>query len=178
MHRFPTTTEALRAVPMKGATLVLLDPLNGQTCSIADIYSLKSAQPAIPTVVYTSCSEHNSIMEALAAGADGYLIHPLSADQFLEILAALPSGNTLLCTRARNSLVAAFRSLSDSAQATSLTWRERQVVTCLFSHLSTKEMSTRFGISEGTIHAHLTHIFIKLGVRSRGEVLRKCMGLP
>lgn len=58
-----------------------------------------------------------------------------------------------------------------------LTQRENEIVGCLVARLHDKEIEEQLGIKHATLHAHLQHIYRKLGVANRKQLVAKCLGL-
>jgi DNA-binding NarL/FixJ family response regulator len=95
----------------------------------------------------------------------------MPGDELVRAVRAAASGTTVLdpavtanLTRPRND--------SQPGGISSLTWREQQVVKLVADGLANKTIATRLGISARTVEGHLNHVFVKLDVTSRTELVR------
>jgi DNA-binding NarL/FixJ family response regulator len=120
----------------------------------------------IQVVVLTSFSDRQRILDALGAGASGYVLKDADADQLLAAIRVAAAGGAPLDPKAA-------RVLLDSRQAPvsdrSLTAREEEVLELLGDGLANKAIARRLGIAERTVKAHLGNIFQQLGVTDRTQ---------
>jgi DNA-binding NarL/FixJ family response regulator len=123
--------------------------------------------PDTHVVVLTSFSEHDRILEALDAGAVGYLLKDAEPDELLRGIKAAAAGDAPFSPRAARALLP--RATRNPLQQ--LTDRERQVLDLLAAGLTNKVIATRLGIAEKTVKAHLTSIFSTLGVSDRVQAV-------
>ena len=120
--------------------------------------------PAI--VVLTSFSDRDRILDALDAGAAGYLLKDCEPQELFEGVRAAASGNSPLAPEAARAMLTAR---ADRRVARDMTDREREVLGLLRSGLSNKQMARTLGISEKTVKAHLTRVFDAIGVTDRTQ---------
>jgi DNA-binding NarL/FixJ family response regulator len=123
-------------------------------------------QPASRVVVLTSFSEQRRVLEALDAGADGYLLKHSDPEQILAAIWAAHGGGTPIDPKVNRVLLDAKRIGSTSFD---LTEREREVLLLVRSGLANKQIARKLGISERTVKAHLTKVFQTLGVSDRTQ---------
>ena len=123
--------------------------------------------PATRVIAFTSFAGKELLGRAIDAGVAGYLLKDASPRELLSAVRSggadgAPSGAGLATAvpPARHLLV---------KRATLLTAREEEVLALVASGLHNSEAATRLGLSEGTVRSHMTHIFRKLGVSSRGQ---------
>jgi DNA-binding NarL/FixJ family response regulator len=118
-------------------------------------------------VVLTSFSDRGRILEALDAGAIGYLLKDAEPEELLRGVRAAARGDWPIDPRAARLL------LGDDGHRKSttprLSARERQVLALVAEGLPNKVIARRLDISERTVKAHLTRIFEQLGVRDRTQ---------
>ena len=127
-------------------------------------------------VVVTIFGDERSVIGAIAAGADGYLLKGTDygnvpqalADMMAGIAPISPSiaGHLLRQIRRRDNAVP-----GDDPDAPTLTAREQQILSSLAKGLTYKEVAERQGISHHTVNDHLKAIYKKLSVKSRGEAI-------
>lgn len=122
--------------------------------------------PAVHVVVLTSFADRQRILDALEAGAVGYLLKDADpADVAVAVRAAMAGGSPL-DPKAARVLLDARR---DSRPATRLTAREQEVLALVAGGLANKNIARRLGISERTVKAHLTKVFQAIGVADRTQ---------
>jgi len=155
--------EAIDVATREGADVVLMDLAMPGMDGTEATRVLADACPDTRVVILTSFSEHDRILEALDAGAVGYLLKDAEPDELLRGIRAAAAGDAPFSPRAARALLPrASRSPLDS-----LTERERQVLDLLAAGLTNKVIASRLGIAEKTVKAHLTSIFATLGVQDR-----------
>jgi DNA-binding NarL/FixJ family response regulator len=116
-------------------------------------------------LVLTSYSDAERIVDALDAGAVGYMLKDAEPDDLVAAVHAVAAGESPLHPRvARQLLTARSRT---PAPAEALTAREREVLALVRDGLANKQIARRLGISERTVKAHLTSVFSTIGVADR-----------
>jgi DNA-binding NarL/FixJ family response regulator len=117
-------------------------------------------------VVLTSLSERERILDALDAGAIGYLLKDAEPDELIRGVQAAARGESPLSPKAAQQVLAAR---SDQRPAVELSPREREVLELVGQGLPNKLIARRLEISEKTVKAHLTQVFAQLGVTDRTQ---------
>jgi len=105
-------------------------------------------------------------MDALGAGADGYLLKHSDPDDIAKAIRAVHDGGSPLDPKAARALLESRRSRNAGPQ---LTDREREVLLLVRDGLANKQIARRLGIAERTVKAHLTSVFQRLGVTDRTQ---------
>jgi DNA-binding NarL/FixJ family response regulator len=127
---------------------------------------ITAAHPQTAVLVLTSFSDRPRIMGALEAGACGYLLKDVDADEVAEGIRAAARGESPLDPRAARTMLDA-RSAPDPLGG--LSEREREVLQLLVEGLPNKLIARRLEISEKTVKSHLTRIFRELEVTDRTQ---------
>ena len=127
---------------------------------------IRSAQPEVNVVVLTAFSDRERILDAIDAGAVGYLLKDAEPDELIRGLRAAARGESPLAPQAAQALVAAR---AEQQGEPDLTPREREVLALLADGLPNKLIARRLDISEKTVKAHLTNIFHRIGVTDRTQ---------
>jgi DNA-binding NarL/FixJ family response regulator len=122
------------------------------------------AAPGVQVVVLTSFMDRERIVEALSAGAIGYLLKDAEPEELLRGIRTAARGESPLDPRAARTMLGAQRA-PDPLDA--LTDREREVLALVADGLPNKQIGRRLEISEKTVKAHLTSIFRAIGVTDR-----------
>jgi len=120
-----------------------------------------AARPTTNVLVLTSFSDRDRILNALDAGARGYLLKDAEPDELLRAIRAAARGEAPLSPRAAQTLLSARGEPSPLA---ALSEREQEVLSLVASGLANKQIARRLGISGKTVKAHLTRVFREIGV--------------
>jgi DNA-binding NarL/FixJ family response regulator len=127
---------------------------------------LREVAPDTRVVVFTSFSDRDRIVQALDAGAVGYLLKDAEPDELHAAVRAAARGEAPLTPRAAAALLAHRRSRPPEVE---LTPREREVLGLVVDGLANKQIARRMGISEKTVKGHLTNLFQRIGVADRTQ---------
>jgi DNA-binding NarL/FixJ family response regulator len=122
--------------------------------------------PRTAVLVLTSFSDRPRILGAIEAGACGYLLKDVDAEEVAEGIRAAARGESPIDPRAARAIISA-RAQPDPAAA--LSARESEVLALLVEGLPNKLIARRLEISEKTVKTHLTSIFRSLGVTDRTQ---------
>jgi DNA-binding NarL/FixJ family response regulator len=120
--------------------------------------------PGVQVVVLTSFMDRHRIVEALSAGAIGYLLKDAEPEELIRGIHTAARGESPLDPRAARTMLGAQRA-PDPLDV--LTDREREVLVLVADGLPNKQIGRRLEISEKTVKAHLTSIFRAIGVTDR-----------
>jgi len=122
--------------------------------------------PDVHVVVLTSFADQRRILDALAAGAAGYILKDADPDELVAAVQAAAAGGSPLHPKAARVLLDARREEKSGRQ---LSAREEEVLRLVVEGLPNKRIARRLGITERTVKAHLTRIFQQLGVADRTQ---------
>ena len=127
---------------------------------------IRTASEEVNVVVLTAFSDRQRILDAIDAGAVGYLLKDAEPEELVRGIGAAARGESPLAPKAAQALVAAR---SEQQSSPELTPREREVLALLADGLPNKLIARRLEISEKTVKAHLTNIFQRIGVTDRTQ---------
>jgi DNA-binding NarL/FixJ family response regulator len=135
---------------------------------------LKSAFPDVTVVMLTVHDATDKLLEAIKAGAQGYLVKNIRSAELLDQLRGLRQGEAAMTRRMAARILEEFQrgqgSLGTQQEtAHDLTVRELEVLRLVADRLSNKEIAARLVISEHTVKNHLKNILGKLHLRTRRE---------
>ena len=125
--------------------------------------------PQVQVIALTSFKEGKIIRNALEAGAIGYLLKDVSADELVRAIRAAHAGRATLSPEAAQALVETAS--QPPAPGLDLTEREREVLTLMIEGLNNTQIAGRLTVSPSTIKSHVSNILSKLGVASRTEAV-------
>jgi DNA-binding NarL/FixJ family response regulator len=146
--------------------VVLMDLSMPGTDGIAATERIVAAAPDVHVLVLTSFSDQTRILDALQAGAEGYLLKHSEPEVILAGIREIVSGGSPLDPKAARVLLTNRRS---PGPETKLTDREQEVLDMVGAGLPNKTIARRLGISERTVKAHLTNVYQRLGVTDRTQ---------
>lgn len=130
---------------------------------------IRKAFPKMQILVLTSFKEGELIKKALEAGAIGYLLKDVSAEDLARAIRSAYAGRATLSPEAAQSLVETTN--LPPAPGLDLTEREREVLSLMVDGLSNIQISIKLGVSASTIKSHVSNVLSKLGVASRTEAV-------
>jgi DNA-binding NarL/FixJ family response regulator len=147
--------------------VVLMDLSMPRVDGIEATRRICASVPGAHVVVLTSFSDRDRILEALDAGAVGYLLKDLEPEELHRGILAAAHGESPLAPKAAHAVISAR---ADARPATvELTGREREVLDLVAEGLPNKLIARRLEISEKTVKAHLTRVFQTIGVSDRTQ---------
>lgn len=157
--------EAVQACVREAPDVALLDLEMPGVDGVAATRRIKEEAPDTAVVVFTYFSDRDRIVQALDAGAIGYLLKDADpAELEAGIRAAAAGGAPLHPTAA-----AAVLEERSSRAVTGLTQREREVLQLVGQGFANKQIARRLGISEKTVKTHLSRVFQRIGVLDRTQ---------
>ena len=165
--------EAVRLRPR----LVLLDLTMPGMDGLGALPHIREASPESEVVVLTASGTEENLLEAIRAGAAGYLLKSEPPERIALFLAA--SRTARRRSRARSPAVCSTACVKvadgwvPDEVARKLSAREVEVLLLLDEHLGTDEIATRLYISEHTVRSHVKSLLRKLGVSSRRDALER-----
>jgi DNA-binding NarL/FixJ family response regulator len=154
-----------RAVELR-PDVVLMDLSMPEVDGIEATRRISAEVPDANVVVLTSFSDRERILQALDAGAVGYLLKDLEPDELHRGVQAAARGESPLAPKAAHAVISAR---SEARPGIELSSREREVLALVAEGLPNKLIARRLEISEKTVKAHLTRVFQSIGVTDRTQ---------
>ena len=125
-------------------------------------------------LVLTTFDQDELVLEALRAGASGFLLKDTRPAQLLDAIAVVAAGEALLAPSVTRRLIERFAALPDPAlpaEPDGLTDREREVLVAVSHGLSNQEVADQLHMGYGTVKTHVSHLLTKLGCRDRAQLV-------
>ncbi len=138
------------------------------------IRRLRAEMPEVHVLVLTMYEDKRFFLEALNAGAEGYVLKGADPSELLTAIRAAARGEAYLTPDQARRVLAEYRQAGDldAAGRASLSAREREVLTLIAEGLTGKEIAERLYLSPNTVERHRTNIMNKLGLHSLAELIR------
>jgi DNA-binding NarL/FixJ family response regulator len=172
--------EAVRLAADREVQVVLMDLRMPGTDGVEATRRLSEQHPEIKVVVLTTYADDESISEALAAGAMGYLTKDAGHRQIGLAVRSAAAGQTVLDPAVHSALLRRATEPSRTSPVPgaradlpdSLTAREMDVLRGIAGGRTNAEIAGDLYISEVTVKSHINHLFAKIGARSRADAVR------
>jgi DNA-binding NarL/FixJ family response regulator len=173
--------EALRLLDTAAPEVILMDVRMPVMDGVQATAEICRRLPQVRVLMLTTFDDETYIIEALKAGAVGYILKNIPAKELAEAVRMAHRGVVQLDPAAAAKLVARLSSPSVGADvrerrpalpaaAFGLTEREREVTELVASGANNREIAERLVISEGTVKSHISSILSQLGLRDRTQI--------
>ncbi len=163
--------DALDLLDHTAADVVLMDLSMPVMDGVTATRAIAERHPDARVLVLTSHGDHQRILDAIDAGAVGYLLKHADPDQIVAAIRTVHAGGSPLDPQAARVVLEQRRGpgRGGAAAAADLTDRETEVLHLVRDGLANKQIGRRLGITERTVKAHLTNIFQRLAVTDRTQ---------
>ena len=170
--------EAVRVCRAASPDVVLMDVRMPGMDGIEATRQLISPRGDRPRIlILTTFDLDDYVYDALRAGASGFLLKDVTAEQLFHAVRVIAAGEALLAPTVTRRLIREFASQrprpdsSRAARLATLTPRETQVLRLMAEGLSNPEIAARFVVTEETVKTHVSRILAKLGLRDRTQAV-------
>ena len=175
---YASAEDALADLPKVKPDVVLMDinlpGMNGVEC----VRKLKTLLPQTQVMMLTVYEDTENIFNALAAGANGYMLKRTPTKELIEAIREVHRGGSPMTTHIARLVVQSFqKNVAPAPQSggdlSELSEREQQVLDLLAQGLIYKEIADKLNIGYETVHTYIRRIYEKLQVRTRTEAVAK-----
>jgi DNA-binding NarL/FixJ family response regulator len=161
--------EAVRVIGETRPDVVLMDLSMPDLDGISATREALALAPGVHVVMLTSFADRDRIVEAIDAGAVGYLLKDAEPEELLAGIRGAARGESPLAPRAASELFSGRREPAAPSSDPELTAREREILALLGQGRSNKLIARELEIAEQTVKNHLSRIFQALGVSDRTQ---------
>ncbi len=171
--------EALAMAGELRPDVILMDLRMPKVDGVEATRRLRASHPEIKVVVLTTYADDRSVIEALRAGALGYLTKDAGADEIRQALRRVADGQASLDPAVQMHLVEAIATGTQDPPPPSpaaeppdgLTPREAEVLGLIGAGLSNAEIAAKLFVSEATVKSHVNHMLPKISARDRAQAV-------
>ena len=149
--------------------VILMDMVMPDMNGAAATRAVRQQFPNVQVIALTSFKEEELVKSALEAGAIGYLLKDVSADELVRAIRSAHAGRATLSPEAAQALVHAAS--QPPTPGNDLTEREREVLALMIEGWNNTQIAGKLTVSSSTIKSHVSNILSKLGVASRTEAV-------
>jgi len=172
--------EALALADELRPDVILMDLRMPRVDGVEATRRLRASHPEIKVVVLTTYADDRSVIDALRAGALGYLTKDAGADEIRQALQRVASGQASLDPAVQMHLIEAITTTNATSDTPAgpvaelpdgLTPREAEVLGLIGAGLSNTEIAAKLFVSEATVKSHVNHMLPKIGARDRAQAV-------
>jgi DNA-binding NarL/FixJ family response regulator len=167
-----TAEEAVEAVLAEQPDVVLMDVRLPDESGIEACRKIRSASPDIHVLMLTSYSDDEAIFSAIMAGASGYLLKKIEADQLFHAITAASKGESMLDPNLSRAVVERVNEICEGGPTRgidNLSTREKGILKLIAEGLTNKEIAEKVFLSDKTVRNYVSSIFQKIGVTHRTQ---------
>jgi DNA-binding NarL/FixJ family response regulator len=155
--------------------VVLMDIAMPHVNGIEATRRIKERQPHVGILILSVYDDSQYVAALVEAGAAGYLLKTVEADELSQAILSVSAGESVLSPSVARHVLSQFAHKHDQGGGEQITHtlsaREQEVLRLAAKGISNKQIASRLDLSIRTVHAHMSHIFAKLGVASRTEAV-------
>jgi DNA-binding NarL/FixJ family response regulator len=161
--------EAIALVERLRPDVVLMDLRMPRCDGVEATRRLRERTPDCKVIVLTTYADDRSVLEALRAGARGFLTKDAGADEIERAIAAVVRGEAAIDPAVQHHLLEAVAARPELPNG--LTPREAEVLALIAEGLTNAEIAARLVVTEATVKSHVNHVFTKTGARDRAQAV-------
>jgi DNA-binding NarL/FixJ family response regulator len=172
--------QAVRRAPAARPQVVVLDLQLPQRSGVEVTRALVEADPAVRVLVLSASGEQDDVLQAVKAGATGYLVKSASREELLDAVTRTAAGDAVFTPGLAGLVLGEYRRLAAEPAGAGpgvpdvprLTDRETEVLRLVAKGLSYKQIAERLVLSHRTVQNHVQNTLNKLQLHNRVELVR------
>jgi DNA-binding NarL/FixJ family response regulator len=170
-----TGDEALARFPAARPQVVVLDLQIPGPNGVEVTSRVVEVDPSARVLILSASGEQADVLEAVKAGATGYLVKSASREELLDAVRRVAAGDTVFTPGLAGLVLGEFRRMAEPASSlgeSQLTERETEVLKMVAKGLSYKQIAARLVLSHRTVQNHVQNTLRKLHMHNRVELTR------
>jgi DNA-binding NarL/FixJ family response regulator len=166
--------EAIRKIELTKPDVMVIDMMMPNLNGLEVLMQIKKLSPATRTIVFSMQSAEPYVVEALRAGAAGYILKDAGPGELVDAIHSVLQGNRYLSEGLSKRLEAGIPKVEDTPLDLyqTLTTREREILQMAAEGSSSAEIGDKLSISPRTVEIHRSRFLKKLGLRNQAELVR------
>jgi DNA-binding NarL/FixJ family response regulator len=172
----PDADAAVRIARAVRPRVVLMDLNLGETSGVEAIEGILGALPDTRILVLSASGEHADVLDAVKAGAAGYLVKSASAEELLAAVQRTADGFPVFTPGLAGLVLGEYRRLAGTERSgpavPALTERETDVLRLVAKGLTARQIGERLGVSHRTVETHVQSTLRKLQLHNRVQLAR------
>lgn len=164
-----TVAEAMVRIPAANPDIAVLDIRLPDGNGVELCRELRALCPDLNCLMLTSFTDEQAMLDAIMAGAGGYVIKDIRGMELLSAIRTVGSGRSLLDNRAASALMDRLRAAGEASPIAALTEQEQTLLELIGEGLTNRQISTRMFLSEKTVKNYVSRLLAKLGVERRTQ---------
>ena len=174
---YPDCTDVVHRLKSNMPNVVLMDINMPNVDGIEGLKRIKQNYPDIKVIMQTIFEEEDKILEAICAGADGYIIKQKSPMKLIDGITEVMEGGAPMTPSVAFKVLKLFSNTKKTSTQSSfnLTSREKEILNLLVDGYSYKMIADKCHISYATVNKHISNIYAKLQVNSVASAVSKAI---
>ncbi|QWF80515.1 response regulator [Amycolatopsis sp. CA-230715] len=173
----PDADSAVRIAKTVAPEVVLMDLNLGETSGVEATRQITAALPSTRVLVLSASGEHSDVLEAVKAGASGYLVKSASAPELVDAVRRTAAGDPVFTAGLAGLVLGEYRRMADAPAADGdppprLTERETDVLRHVAKGMTARQIAEKLVISHRTVENHVQSTLRKLQLHNRVELAR------
>jgi DNA-binding NarL/FixJ family response regulator len=166
--------QTLRIAGSVQPDIVVLDLQLPDVSGVDVTRGLIAAHPAVRVLILSASGEHRGVLDAVKAGAAGYILKSASRDEFIDAVRRTGEGDAVFSPGLAGLVLGEFRRLaaSPAPDVPRLTEREAEILRMVGTGLSYKQIADRLVLSHRTVQNHVQNTLTKLHLHNRVDLVR------
>jgi DNA-binding NarL/FixJ family response regulator len=164
--------EAVKQAAKLKPDVVLMDLKMPNVDGIEATRQIIAADPEVRVLILTTFETDNHVIQALKAGASGYVLKDSLAEAIVSSIQAVASGERVMASAVANRVLEMLSGTSTPKEFyDGLTVREVEILRLLATGMANKQIAFRLKISEKTVRNHVSNMYEKLGIYDRSQAV-------
>jgi len=164
-----TAATALARIPALKPDVAVLDIRLPDGDGVTVCRDLRSKMPQLACLMLTSYSDDEALVDAIMAGAAGYVLKQIRGTDLVGAIRTIASGQSLLDPQAAATVMRRIRDHTTTDPLATLTDQERRILALIGEGLTNRQIGDRLFLAEKTVKNYVSALFAKLGMQRRAQ---------